>query len=45
MAETVDVILKSFDGQSKNLGLNYLLFKGSTDLANHSKIKLNNLTT
>lgn len=45
LVATVDVTLKSIDGKSKKLGLNYLLFKGSTDLANPTKVKPNNFTS
>ena len=45
LVATIDVKLKSFDGQSKKLGLNYLIFKGSADMANPSKIKPTNLTS
>jgi hypothetical protein len=44
LVATVDVTLKSIDGKSKKLGLNYLLFKGSKDLANPTKLKPTNLT-
>lgn len=44
MVQFVDVVLVSFDGKEKFMGLNYLFFKGQRDAVKMIKEKITNLT-
>ena len=45
MVSTIVVRLRTSDGKARLIGLNYLIFKGTTDFMKPSKGKISNLTT